>query len=64
MYGYAANQAQTPRTIEGIRMCSSVYVGILFVACTGFVLGYKINKAMTHQIADELAERRRKFAAA
>jgi glycoside/pentoside/hexuronide:cation symporter, GPH family len=64
MYGYAANQAQTPRTIEGIRMCSSVYVGILFIACTGFVLAYKINKALTHQIADELAERRRKFAAA
>jgi Na+/melibiose symporter-like transporter len=64
MYGYAANQPQTARTVEGIRMCSSIYVGILFVACTGFVLAYKINKAMTHQIADELAERRRRFAAA
>jgi Na+/melibiose symporter-like transporter len=64
MYGYAANQPQTPRTVEGIRMCSSVYVGILFAVCTALVLAYKINKAMTHQIADELAERRRKFAAA
>jgi glycoside/pentoside/hexuronide:cation symporter, GPH family len=64
MYGYAPNQPQTPRTIEGIRMCSSVYVGILFVACTGFVVAYKINKAMTHRISDELAERRKRFAAA
>jgi Na+/melibiose symporter-like transporter len=63
MYGYAANQAQTPRTIEGIRMCSSIYVGILFAVCTALVLAYKINKRMTFQIADDLAERRR-FAAA
>lgn len=64
MYGYAANQAQTPRTLEGIRICSSVYVGILFVVCTGFVLAYKINKRMTFQIADDLSERRKKYAAA
>jgi GPH family glycoside/pentoside/hexuronide:cation symporter len=64
MYGYAANQPQTARTVEGIRMCSSIYVGLLFALCMGFVLAYKINKKMTFQIADELAERRRKFAVA
>jgi GPH family glycoside/pentoside/hexuronide:cation symporter len=64
MYGYVANQPQSARTIEGIRVCSSLYVGILFAVCTGFVLTYKINKRMTFQIADELAERRKKFAAA
>jgi glycoside/pentoside/hexuronide:cation symporter, GPH family len=64
MFGYVANQPQAPQAIEGIRLCSSIYVGILFAVCTGFVLAYKINKAMTHQIADELAERRKGFAAA
>lgn len=64
MYGYAANQPQTGRTLEGIRMCSSVYVGILFGICTVLVVCYKINKRLTFQIADELAVRRRKFASA
>jgi glycoside/pentoside/hexuronide:cation symporter, GPH family len=62
MYGYAANQAQTPRTLEGIRMCSSIYVGILFGVCTLLVVFYKINKRLTFQISDDLAERRRNLA--
>jgi glycoside/pentoside/hexuronide:cation symporter, GPH family len=64
MYGYAGNQVQTPRTLEGIRMCSSVYVGALFAICTCLVMAYKINKKMTFQIADELAARRRRPVAA
>jgi Na+/melibiose symporter-like transporter len=64
MYGYAANQAQTPRTLEGIRMCSGVYVGILFAICTVLLIIYQLNKRTTIQIADELAERRKKFAKA
>jgi glycoside/pentoside/hexuronide:cation symporter, GPH family len=63
MYGYAANQPQTDRTLEGIRMCSTVFIGVLFVICTVLLAVYKIDKRLTHQIADELAERRRKFAA-
>ena len=58
MYGYAANQPQTARTLEGIRLCSSVYVGVLFVLCTVLLALYKINRQLTHQIADELAARR------
>jgi hypothetical protein len=61
MYGYEANQAQTPRTLEGIRMCSGVYVGILFAVCTVLLIACKINKRMTIQMADELAGRRKKF---
>ena len=62
LYGYQANQPQTPQTLQGIRMCSSVYLAILFVVCTVLLVGYKINKHLTIQIADELAERRKKFA--
>jgi glycoside/pentoside/hexuronide:cation symporter, GPH family len=64
MYGYAPNQPQTSRTLEGIHMCSTVYVGGLFVVCMALVIFYKINRAMTHQIADELAVRRARFASA
>jgi Na+/melibiose symporter-like transporter len=64
MYGYAANQPQTAVTLQGIRMCSSVFVSVLFAICTVLLLGYKIDKRMTHQIADELAARRGKFTAA
>jgi Na+/melibiose symporter-like transporter len=60
-YGYEANQAQTPRTLEGIRMCSGLYVGILFAICTVLLTVYKINKHMTIEIANELAERRKQF---
>ena len=62
MYGYAANQAQAPRTLQGIRMCSGVYVGLLFAVCTCLLMAYPINKKKTIQIADELADRRERYA--
>jgi Na+/melibiose symporter-like transporter len=64
MYGYAANQPQTAQTLEGIRLCSTVYVGILFAICAVLLAVYKINQRLTHQIADELAERRKQYAMA
>jgi GPH family glycoside/pentoside/hexuronide:cation symporter len=64
MYGYVANAPQTPRTVEGIHMCSTVYIAALFTVCTVLLVCYKINKRLTHQIADELAARRSKFATA
>jgi GPH family glycoside/pentoside/hexuronide:cation symporter len=64
MYGYAPNQPQTARTLEGIHMCSTLYISVLFVICTGLLFFYKINKAMTHEIADDLAVRRSKFSPA
>lgn len=63
MYGYDASQPQTPQTLEGIRQCSSLFVAVLFAICTALLIVYKINHRLTHQIADELAARRRGFAA-
>jgi glycoside/pentoside/hexuronide:cation symporter, GPH family len=63
-YGYVPNQPQTDQALEGIHRCSTLYLAALFVACTVLVCVYKINKSLTHQIADELAVRRRRFAAA
>jgi Na+/melibiose symporter-like transporter len=64
VFQYDAKQ-QTPslRTLEGFRVCSGIVVGILFGICTVLLLAYKINKRMTIQMADELADRRRTVAA-
>jgi glycoside/pentoside/hexuronide:cation symporter, GPH family len=64
VFDYDAKLAPTTRTLEGFRVCSGIVVGILFGICTLLLLAYKINKRMTIQMADELAERRRKVAAA
>jgi len=63
LYDYQANAAQGPKALEGIRMCSTIYPAVLFAICTVLLIAYKINKRMTIQIADELAERRKKLAA-
>jgi len=38
-------------------------VGIMFAICTLLLVAYQLNKSVTIQMADELAERRRKHAA-
>lgn len=63
-YGYAAGKPQTDSTLHGILVCSSLVVAGLFLICTILLCLYKINKRLTHQIADELAARRRNLAAA
>jgi Na+/melibiose symporter-like transporter len=62
LYGYQSNQAQTAHALEGIRQFSSIYVSILFAICTVLLVAYQLGKAKTIEIADELAERRSKFA--
>jgi Na+/melibiose symporter-like transporter len=62
-YGYEANAAQSAQTLEGIRVCSSIIPAVLFAVCTMLLVAYKIDKRLTIQIADELAERRAKAAA-
>jgi glycoside/pentoside/hexuronide:cation symporter, GPH family len=59
-YGYKANAVQTPVAMEGIRRCATIVPASLFALCTVLLIGYKINKRLTHQIAGELAERRRR----
>ncbi|HEX4793270.1 MAG TPA: MFS transporter [Humisphaera sp.] len=58
-YGYQANVAQTPHAMEGIRLCATLIPSALFAFCALLLICYKINKRLTHQIADELTERRR-----
>jgi Na+/melibiose symporter-like transporter len=62
LFSYDPKQVPTLQTLEGFRACSGIIVGILFAVCTLLLILYKINKSLTIQIADELAERRKQFA--
>jgi glycoside/pentoside/hexuronide:cation symporter, GPH family len=44
--------------IQGYRACSGIVVGLLFAICTVLLSIYQLNKQVTLQMADELAERR------
>jgi GPH family glycoside/pentoside/hexuronide:cation symporter len=63
IYGYQANVAQTEHAQTGIRMLLSVYPAVLYVVIVGALLFYPITKKLNLQIQDELAERRKKYAA-
>jgi Na+/melibiose symporter-like transporter len=64
LYDYDTKVEPTARTLEGFRACSGIGVACFFLVCTVLLIVYPINKKLTHQIADELAERRRRFAGA
>ncbi|MCX6633428.1 MAG: MFS transporter, partial [Candidatus Solibacter sp.] len=57
------NTVQTPEALQGIRLTISVYPAILFLIVIGCLVCYKIGKRLNLQIQDELAERRKNFAA-
>ena len=61
-FGFDAKQPISPRNLEGFRFCSGIVVGILFGVCTLLLLSYQINKRMTLQMSEELADRRQKAA--
>jgi Na+/melibiose symporter-like transporter len=63
-FNYDPRQSDLPQAVEGYRACSSIVVGILFGVCTILLIAYQINKRMTIQMADELAERRKKITTA
>jgi Na+/melibiose symporter-like transporter len=60
-FNYDTQMADAPQAIEGFRACSGIVVGIMFAICTALLAVYQINKKMTIQMADELAERRKQF---
>ena len=62
-FHYDTKLPDTPDAIQGFRACSGIVVGVLFAVCTLLLIAYPITKRRTIQMADELAERRRKSAA-
>jgi Na+/melibiose symporter-like transporter len=63
-FNYDTKQPSAPGALAGYRFTSGIVVGLLFAVCTALLMAYKLNKGMTIQMADELAERRKKFAPA
>ncbi len=58
-FNYDTKLPSAPGAVAGYRFTSGIVVGLLFAICTALLLAYKLNKGMTIQMADELAERRR-----
>jgi Na+/melibiose symporter-like transporter len=63
-FNYDTKLPDAPQAVQGFRVCSGIVVGLLFAVCTVLLITYKLNKHMTLEMADELAERRKKFEAA
>jgi Na+/melibiose symporter-like transporter len=59
-FGYETHLPDAPNAIAGFRTCSSIVVGLFFVAIVIAVAACKLNKQTTLTMAAELAQRRRK----
>ncbi|HEX5400195.1 MAG TPA: MFS transporter [Verrucomicrobiae bacterium] len=62
-FHYDTKLPAAPDAVHGYRFCSGIVTGIMFAICTVLLASYQLNKQTTIQMADELAERRRKYAA-
>ncbi|MGA2092619.1 MAG: glycoside-pentoside-hexuronide (GPH):cation symporter [Sedimentisphaerales bacterium] len=60
-FNYNTKLPDMPEAIHGFRVCSGIIVGLLFAVCCVLLMIYKLNKRLTIQMADELAERRKQF---
>ena len=63
VFNYDTKLPDTASAVAGYRACGGIVVGILFAICTLLLTTYQLNKQTTIQMADELAERRRKTVA-
>ena len=61
LFRYDTKLPDAAQAVQGYRACSGIVVGMLFAVCTILLMVYQLNKKTTIQMADELAERRRKF---
>jgi len=62
LFSYDTKLPTASEAVAGYRTCAGIVVGVLFAICTGLLIAYKLNKAATIQMADELAARRQKAA--
>lgn len=63
-YGYVANARQTESALHGIKISATLFSALPFALGVLCLLAYPISKHVNLQISDELAARRKKFAAA
>jgi Na+/melibiose symporter-like transporter len=62
-YGYVPNVAQTGHSLQGIRLCATVYSAVPFVLGLVCLAAFPIGKELGLRIQAELAERRARYAA-
>jgi len=62
-FGYRANAVQSSGALEGIRLTISVFPAILFLVVIACLIAYPIGKRLNLQIQDDLAGRRKQYAA-
>ena len=60
--GYNADNVNE-KSLQMFRVCNSIVPAVLFLIIGIIMFGLWLNKQTTQQVADELAERRKKFAA-
>jgi Na+/melibiose symporter-like transporter len=60
LFHYDTKVADAPAAVAGFHFSSSLAVAGLFGLCTVLLAIYKLNKKLTIQIADDLAERRQR----
>lgn len=60
-FSYDTKLPDAASAITGYRACSGIVVGVLFAVCSVLLVCYPLTKRVTIQMADELAERRKKF---
>ena len=58
-FNYNTKFPSAPEAVTGYRACAGIGVGILFAACTVLLIVYELNKRLTIQMAEELAEQRK-----
>jgi Na+/melibiose symporter-like transporter len=63
-FNYDTKLPGAPGAVAGYRFTTGIAVGLLFAICTALLVAYKLNKGLTIQMADELAERRKQSASA
>jgi Na+/melibiose symporter-like transporter len=61
-FNYDTHAPGAPAAVNGYRLCAGIGVGTLFGICTLLLMGYKLNKSLTIQMAEDLAERRKAVA--
>jgi Na+/melibiose symporter-like transporter len=64
IYGYVPNVAQSAGALQGIKLTMGLFPAATFALCAGCLFFYRITKQTEIQMADALAERRKKYAGA
>ena len=62
LFHYDTHLPASSEAVAGYHVLTGVGVGVMFATCTGLLGVYKLNKRLTIEMSDELAERRGKVA--